>query len=110
MRALLETWGCEVLGSPTAAKALKTLKATHRRPDLVIADYHLDREQLGSDAVAALREAFGQAVPGLIITADRTPEVRERLAAAGLPVLAKPVRPHQLRAAMGHLLDDHRAG
>lgn len=110
MRALLETWGCEVLGSPSAAEALSALQAARRRPDLVIADYHLDRDELGPLAVASLREAFGGPLPGLVITADRTPEVRERLAAAGLPTLAKPVRPHQLRAAMAHLLDGHRPG
>src|SRR4051794_7067503 len=88
MRALLETWGCEVLGSPSAAEALSALQAARRRPDLVIADYHLDRDELGPLAVASLREAFGGPLPGLVITADRTPEGRERLAAARLPTLA----------------------
>lgn len=109
MRALLENWGCLVVSSPSAARALKALRTTRRVPDLVIADYHLDRGELGTAAVAKLRAAFGPAVPGLVVTADRMPGVQQAAAAAGLPILHKPVRPHQLRAVMSYLLES-RAG
>jgi two-component system, sensor histidine kinase len=104
MRALLEGWGCEVVTTDTAAKALRALRIARRPPDLIIADYHLDAGELGTDAVARLRAALGGTAPGLVITADRMPEALDRIAAAGLQVLNKPVRPHQLRAVVSHLL------
>jgi CheY-like chemotaxis protein len=55
--------------------------------------------------VAALRKAAGRDIPSVIITADRTEDVKARLAAAKLPVLNKPIKPAQLRALMRNLLD-----
>lgn len=104
MRALLEGWGCEVVTTSTAAKAARALLVAKRVPDLIVADYHLEGDELGTSAVARLRAKFGRAIPGLVITADRMPAAADRIAAAGLPVLNKPVRPYQLRAVMDHLL------
>jgi len=39
-------------------------------------------------------------VPAIVVTADRTPELRDRLAASGFACLNKPVKPAQLRALL----------
>lgn len=109
MRALLQGWGFDVIAETSAEDALSSLDAECRQPDLVIADYHLERDAVGTEAVGRVRAAYGDAVPGLIITADRMPEVQREIRAMGLPLLNKPVRPAQLRAVMRHLLANHAA-
>jgi response regulator of citrate/malate metabolism len=55
---------------------------------LIIADYHLDDGKLGDDIIAELR-ADRCAVPALIISADRSEEVKGRIQQAALPMLQK---------------------
>jgi signal transduction histidine kinase/CheY-like chemotaxis protein len=104
MQALLQGWGFEVITENSADGALSALRAATRPPDLVIADFHLDADELGTMAVQRLRATYGDQLPGLIITADRMPETQREIRALGLPLLNKPVRPAQLRAVMRHLL------
>ena len=48
----------------------------------------------------ALRVVFGADIPAMLVTADRSEDVRTRAAAADILVLHKPVRPAALRAAL----------
>jgi len=102
MSAVLEGWGCQVL---TASDGPAALAIARRRPiDLLLADYHLADGATGDTVVDHVRQACGRQIPAAIITADRTPELKESLASAGLAILTKPVKPAQLRALMGRLL------
>lgn len=102
MQAVLEGWGCQVLTAPDSREALA---AVQDRPiDLLLADYHLADGDTGDCVVQRVRSACGRNIPAAIITADRTPELKDGLTAAGLPILTKPVKPAQLRALMGRLL------
>jgi two-component system, sensor histidine kinase len=102
MTAVLEGWGCHVVTAPDGPAALA---AVRRRPiDLLLADYHLADGATGDDVVARVRDACGRRIPAAIITADRTPELKDSLTAAGLAILTKPVKPAQLRALMSRLL------
>ena len=60
-----------------------------QRPDVIIADYHLD-EGDGLAAIAALRERFGADIPAILATADRSAEVREAALRAQIAILYKP--------------------
>ena len=101
MQTLLHSWNCQVVGAPTAEAALL---AAPRAPDIVIADYYLDGGAYGTDAVARLREKFGDDIPSLVITSDTSPRLRAALREAGHAVLTKPVAPSRLRALMSHLM------
>lgn len=72
-------------------------------PALLLVDYHLD-VMTGDEVIARLREQAGLILPAILITADRSAELRERMAALDLPVLGKPVKPAQLRTLMGRVL------
>src|SRR5215216_3356987 len=97
MRALLTGWGCEVI---TAASLDAAREAMARRlPEVIVADYHLD-EGNGLQAVAALRRAYAAEIPAVLVTADRSPAVREAAAAATVHVLNKPLKPAALRALL----------
>jgi CheY-like chemotaxis protein len=67
------------------------------RPDVLLVDYHLD-DGNGIDAIAALRGKLGDALPAALVTADRSPQVRERARAKDIAVMHKPLKPAALRA------------
>ena len=79
--------------------ALRSPHGTAQAPDLLVLDYHLDGGRTGLDALAILRERYGD-VPSIFVTADRDADLRARLQEAGGTVLYKPLKPLALRQAM----------
>ena len=97
MEALLGGWGCRVLKAPDLKSALATVSDARAAPSGLLVDYHLDSGN-GIDAIAALRWRFGADLPAILITADRSPAVREEARARDVQVLNKPLKPAALRA------------
>jgi len=104
MKLLLERWDCRVETAPGEAAALEYLERAAMPPAAILADYHLDNGQTGSDAIHAIRQRLGQEVPAALITADHSAEMRKKMRAQYLPVLNKPVKPNRLRALLTSLL------
>ena len=102
MRTLLSGWGCEVATATSIEEARRQVLALHETPEIVIADYHLDEED-GLGAIAAVREEIGFDLPAVLVTADRSPELRERAAEAEITVLNKPLKPAALRALLSRV-------
>lgn len=98
MKRLLEGWGCTVMTAPGLDEALVLLR-TNGLPDVIVADYHLDHGD-GLAAIAALRERAPGAIPAILLTADRSPQVREAAAAFDVHILNKPLKPGALRALL----------
>jgi Na+/proline symporter/signal transduction histidine kinase/CheY-like chemotaxis protein len=96
MRALLSSWGCQVLIAADL-KGARAVIASGTRPDLLLVDYHLD-DGNGIDATQALRAELGETLPAALVTADRSPQVRDAARAKDIAVLNKPVKPAALRA------------
>ncbi|MDD3446033.1 MAG: PAS-domain containing protein, partial [Zavarzinia sp.] len=104
MRALLEGWACEVTVARGLGDAMK--QADGVAPDIVLADFHLDRGQTGIEAIDALRHRLGGPVPAALLTADRSIELKRSVSAMErCALLYKPVKPAKLRALMTALLD-----
>jgi CheY-like chemotaxis protein len=101
MQALLGGWDLEVLIAHDGAEALAAVRSA--RPDLVLLDYHLDGRETGLGVHAAIA-ATGAAPPAIIISADHGEPVRAAVAAAGLPLLMKPLKPLALKSLMGRML------
>ncbi|RUM98912.1 response regulator [Pseudaminobacter arsenicus] len=100
MRLLLQGWGCEVQAySGSAAFNVGWPKAA---PDIILADYHLDNES-GLDVIVRLRAMFAAQIPAMLLTADRSNEVRAAADRLDVPVLNKPVKPAALRSMMTRL-------
>ena len=102
MRLILEGWGCIVETATDPAAAVKAMKARKFRPEVMLVDYHLD-EGNGIDAIRALRSRFRATIPALLITADRSPEVRDRASGEDVRILNKPVKPSALRALLAQM-------
>jgi Na+/proline symporter/signal transduction histidine kinase len=98
METLLRGWGCDVIKAPSLALALSAISGKPAIPTGLLVDYHLD-EGNGIEAIIALRRRFGD-LPAILITADRSPDVRERARSEGVQVLHKPLKPAALRALL----------
>lgn len=105
MRALLDRWGCEarLLAGLADVEALIVAEPGFR-PDVILADFHLDAGDSGLTAVSKLRETRGAQIQSVVITADHSREVSDAVAAAGCEILRKPVKPAELRALITHLV------
>jgi Na+/proline symporter/signal transduction histidine kinase/CheY-like chemotaxis protein len=96
MRLLLEGWGCVVR---TAAGSAVLDEQASLPPDVILADYHLDGED-GLELIARLRSRHGRDTPALLLTADRSEELKAMAARMEVGVLNKPVKPAALRAML----------
>jgi Na+/proline symporter/signal transduction histidine kinase len=97
MALLLSGWGCTVTSAGSLDAIDHLLDNPGANPDVVIADYHLD-DGTGIEAILKLRTRIGGAVPGLLLTADRSQDVRAEAEKYGLALQHKPVKPAALRA------------
>uniref|UniRef100_UPI0031384830 hybrid sensor histidine kinase/response regulator n=1 Tax=Ferrovibrio terrae TaxID=2594003 RepID=UPI0031384830 len=99
MTTLLDGWSCKVAAVDSVPAARQAVAAAGRSPDIILADLHLDEDSPdGLEAIAQLRRDWGQRIPAILITADRSQEMRQRAAEMGVDVLNKPVKPAALRA------------
>ncbi|MGZ8387227.1 MAG: PAS domain-containing hybrid sensor histidine kinase/response regulator [Rhodoplanes sp.] len=108
MESLLAGWGCQVLKARDLPAAIAAITAADHLPSALLVDYHLDAGN-GIDAVIELRRRFGADLPAILITGDRTQEVREAARACDIQVLNKPVKPAQLRAQLAQWQAQHVA-
>jgi Na+/proline symporter/signal transduction histidine kinase len=99
MESLLMGWGCRAVVAASETEAGAQLARLGILPDVLIADYHLDDTD-GLQLIPTLRDKIGAHLPAILITADRTPEVRDRAAALDIRVLNKPLKPAALRSLL----------
>jgi CheY-like chemotaxis protein/anti-sigma regulatory factor (Ser/Thr protein kinase) len=99
MDVLLSGWGCRVLRAPDFATAAAAISESQVAPNGLLIDYHLDKSN-GIEAIVELRRRFGADLPAILITADRSPRVRDEARAHDVQVLSKPLKPAALRALM----------
>jgi Na+/proline symporter/signal transduction histidine kinase len=100
MLTLVTGWGADVIAKADAASAIQVIDGDGRTPTGLVVDYHLDRGH-GIAAIADLRARYGLDIPAILITADRSPKVREAARDAEISMLNKPVKPASLRAIIG---------
>ncbi len=100
LEAMLREWGYDVLTAGSTDEALKNLQEEHRRPDILLVDYRLREERVGTEAVLRIRAMFGTEVPGIIVTGEIGPEPQQDAAEHGLGLLHKPVSPRLLEVAL----------
>jgi CheY-like chemotaxis protein/anti-sigma regulatory factor (Ser/Thr protein kinase) len=102
MALLISGWGCTV-GQAGSLTDIDTLIASDEPPpEVVVADYHLG-DGNGVEAIRRIRLAYKADIPALLITADRTPELRAEAERDDIAIQHKPVRPAALRAYLTHV-------
>ncbi|MBV1700711.1 MAG: PAS-domain containing protein [Hyphomicrobiales bacterium] len=96
---LLRGWGCQVMTATNKAQAEIQLAAARSKPDAILADYHLG-DELGIEVITTLRWKFGNEIPAILMTADRSQAVRVEAGMKDINLLHKPVKPAALRALL----------
>jgi Na+/proline symporter/signal transduction histidine kinase len=102
MRVLLEGWGCRVSTASSARAAVSLLKSGTFMPDALIADYHLDKGD-GLSAIKEVRKALRAEPATILLTADRTAELRDKAQTIDVQVFNKPLKPAALRAWLAQI-------
>ena len=100
MKTLLTTWDAEVIAVADPEAAIAAIEASKSSVTGLLVDYHLDRGN-GVAAIREIRRRFGETIPAILITADRSPNVRAAAREESIAVLNKPVKPASLRALLG---------
>ena len=100
MRTLLTAWDAEVIAAADPDAAIEAIEAAGKRVTGLLVDYHLDRGN-GIAAIRDIRRRYGEGIPAILITADRSPHVRAAAREENIAVLNKPVKPASLRALLG---------
>ncbi|MBI3701768.1 MAG: hybrid sensor histidine kinase/response regulator [Afipia sp.] len=100
MKTLLTGWDAKVIAASDLASASEAIAAANQRVTGLLVDYHLDRGN-GIAAIRDIRQKFGETIPAILITADRSPQVRYAAREDGIVVLNKPVKPAAMRALLG---------
>jgi CheY-like chemotaxis protein len=100
MKTLLNAWDAEVIAVTDPDAAIAAIAAAGRPVTGLLVDYHLDRGN-GVAAIRDIRHRFGENIPAILITADRSPNVRAAAREENVAVLNKPVKPASLRALLG---------
>jgi two-component system, sensor histidine kinase len=104
MQTLLQGWGCEVNNGQRNAQIEAFIEnGCENKPDLIIADYHLDDGLTGLDVVQRINQLHTEGVPVLLITANYTSELRQQIREFGYHLINKPVQPVKLKLAINHL-------
>ncbi|MGB0904311.1 MAG: hybrid sensor histidine kinase/response regulator, partial [Mangrovicoccus sp.] len=101
----LEAWGLSVLDVPGIQSAQELLEEVDITPDLVICDYQLDDGTTGLDALDQLTPKIGK-VPAIMVTANRSQDLRAEVKRRGLDLLHKPLDPAQLHARICELMTE----
>jgi CheY-like chemotaxis protein len=100
MKTLLTAWDAKVITASDPDSAMAAMEAAGERVTGLLVDYHLDRGN-GVAAIRDIRQRFGLNIPAILITADRSPNVRLAAREENIAVLNKPVKPASLRAVLG---------
>ena len=104
MQGILQSWGCRLVAASSVPVALDLLSRETRVPDLIISDLRLANACTGMEAITAVCEHCGSAIPAFLISGDTGAERLREAQASGYHLLHKPVPPMALRAMLNRLL------
>lgn len=97
-RSVLERWGCRVTLCESREESLRVAEGAVA-PDLLILDYRLP-DGLGPDLIPDLNRIWGTNVPVVIVSGENSTLLSETLGDSPWPVMAKPIRPDELRTRL----------
>ena len=101
---LLRGWGATVDAFDTLEAVQSWAQGTPPAPDLAIVDYRLPDGRTGVEALKALRDTFGAALPAILVTGSTMTGHEEEAERHDFHLLIKPVAPNKLRAMIGFKL------
>ena len=104
MQSILESWQCEVALAGTKAQVYELLMERKLKPQAIVSDYRLAKNETGLQLLEELLPQIGIQVPVLFISGDTSSAITEIIRAKGYLHLPKPVPPAQLRAFLRNVV------
>tara|TARA_R110002167_G_scaffold320465_1_gene526292 strand:- start:198 stop:869 length:672 start_codon:yes stop_codon:yes gene_type:complete len=102
LQILLGGWSCAV-SCAGSVDGLETFFANSSHPpDAIIADYHLD-DGNGIEAILKIRQHWRDNIPAVLVTADRSLDVRNNAEEHSISIFNKPLKPAALRAFLNQI-------
>lgn len=95
MCQLLDKWGFEVIDVENGEEAVALLQEIGILPDVFLVDFQLGEGMNGLDLIKRLRSLYGD-ITARIVTANRSPAIRDLCTAADVAVLHKPIKSDEL--------------
>lgn len=96
---LLSLEGFTVMSAAGLGDALAQC-SEHGRPDLVVSDYHLEKDVTGTQVLEQIRRLYGRDIPAIFVTGDTSQIELPRRGEALTQLLRKPVEPEILLRAI----------
>ncbi|MCG8668792.1 MAG: PAS-domain containing protein [Pseudomonadales bacterium] len=107
LQAVLSQWGCKVTTATSLSDIMKS-RLADEPPEIMIADYNLDNNETGLDALNTLQVHWNKKFPALVISADNSEQLQNIIKEQGYQFLAKPVQPSSLRLTLRKLLRQYK--
>jgi signal transduction histidine kinase/CheY-like chemotaxis protein len=104
---LLRHWGWRVICCASGTDAAAALSDPPQRLDVIISDYRLAGDEVGTQVIQRVRDVCGANIPALVVSGDVSVEMRELARGAGLHILYKPLQAAKLRTLLHHLLQNN---
>jgi signal transduction histidine kinase/ActR/RegA family two-component response regulator len=108
MQSLLQSWGYSVIVAGSYAQILERVGTCPDVPRLIICDYRLRDNEIGSTVIERLRNEYNDDIPGILITGDTAPDRIREAQASGYLLLHKPVPNDKLRTAIASTMAAQR--
>ena len=93
---LLQRWGCHV-------QAHHGMPADIEMADLIIADFDLGNQLLGTEVIRSIRKDLRQAIPAILLTGHADAKVKKLVGDDDIQIFSKPVQPAKLRSMLSAL-------
>jgi CheY-like chemotaxis protein len=106
---LLKQWGCIVESANGIVDALEIVKQAAKLPDIIVADYRLQDDTTGLQAIDQIHLQVACSIPAIIVTGDTAAQRLQEAKAGRYPLLHKPVQPAKLRTLLNTELLKARA-
>ncbi|MEO1015773.1 MAG: PAS-domain containing protein [Pseudomonadota bacterium] len=103
MTAALSRWGVSVQAFASDVDAVEAQSPGAPPPDFLLLDYQLDHGRTGFDALDALEARWDARPVTIMITASSSGDAEAEAATRGVPIVAKPIEPAELRALIAQL-------
>jgi two-component system, sensor histidine kinase len=100
---LLGSWGYDVIEASSYLGAIEAIARHGGRPDLIVCDYELSRDESGIEVVQRLRAALGFDIPAVLIGAEVDPRSLQ-VGGGRYRLLETPVAAETLRMALLDIL------
>ncbi|MDP2561576.1 PAS domain-containing hybrid sensor histidine kinase/response regulator [Psychrobium sp. 1_MG-2023] len=106
MAVLLSNWGCEVITATDYSDLANQVDIANSCADLLILDYHLDDGVTGLQVAEQIKQARGESLPMIMITANYSQSLKNFVKKKHILLLNKPVKPMKLKTTMMYLLNE----